>query len=251
MDFEATDTVTTCISCNAAIATDSRFCKSCGSLQVESNPEETTHKMSSLMQVGVFYALQLGICCLFTFTKSLQTFTCMLIADGGLAAIAVAFFVAGWHNNRYLLRWNNFSFSKLCLYCAVAFSFALLVHYAITWLNVKLFSRHLYYYLFFRENGHGAVWMIFSIAVYPALFEELAYRGYVLEKLGTITDVRQAIFITSLLFAVIHLSFLSLFWLIPFSLFLAHVRAKEQTLWYGSAIHFCFNLTVCLLELIN
>jgi len=82
----------------------------------------------------------------------------------------------------------------------------------------------------------------------PALFEELGYRGYLLQTLLKVADKEQAIYISAFLFAIIHMSFISLFWLIPFALFLGFVRTKENTLWYGVSIHFCFNLTACLFD---
>jgi len=84
----------------------------------------------------------------------------------------------------------------------------------------------------------------------PALFEELGYRGYMLQTLLKVAEPDQAIYISAFLFAIIHMSFISLFWLIPFALFLGFVRIKEGTLWYGILIHFCFNLTACMFELL-
>ena len=91
--------------------------------------------------------------------------------------------------------------------------------------------------------------MIFFVAVMPALFEELGYRGFLLQKLLQVVDKRQAIFISAFMFSIMHISFISLFWLFPFALFLAYIRFKENTLWYGVVFHFTFNLTVCLSEL--
>jgi membrane protease YdiL (CAAX protease family) len=82
----------------------------------------------------------------------------------------------------------------------------------------------------------------------PALFEELAYRGFVLGKLLLVVDKKQAIFISAFIFAIMHMSVLSLFWLVPFALPLAYVRIKENTVWYGIFIHFSFNCTACILD---
>ena len=65
----------------------------------------------------------------------------------------------------------------------------------------------------------------------PAIFEELGFRGFLLSNLLKITEVDQAVYVSAFLFAIIHLSFISLFWLIPFALFLGFTRIKEQTIW--------------------
>jgi len=90
--------------------------------------------------------------------------------------------------------------------------------------------------------------MIFLVAFLPAIFEELAYRGVILFCLTKITFERQAILIAAFLFAVVHMSFISFFWLLPFAIWLGNIRLREKTIWYGIVIHFCFNLTACLVE---
>jgi len=86
------------------------------------------------------------------------------------------------------------------------------------------------------------------VALQPAIFEELAFRGVMQEGLNKITDSRQAIFISAFLFTLLHMSFISFFWLMPFALWLGYIRMKEKTIWYGMIIHFCFNTTACFLE---
>jgi len=68
------------------------------------------------------------------------------------------------------------------------------------------------------------------------------------QGLSKVVDQRQAIFITAFLFSLLHLSFISFFWLLPFAIWLGYIRKQEETLWYGVAIHFCFNTTACFLE---
>jgi membrane protease YdiL (CAAX protease family) len=89
---------------------------------------------------------------------------------------------------------------------------------------------------------------ILVVALQPAIFEELAFRGVLQEGLNKITDKKQAIFISAFLFTILHMSFISFFWLLPFALCLGYVRMKEETIWYGVLIHFCFNTTACFLE---
>ncbi|MDB5013697.1 MAG: family intrarane metalloprotease, partial [Daejeonella sp.] len=96
---------------------------------------------------------------------------------------------------------------------------------------------------------HGKLLLFIYVAVLPAIFEELAYRAYLLQALKEVVDDKQAIFISAVLFAIIHISFISLFWLLPFALVLGYICVKENSIWYGVAIHFTFNLTACVLDL--
>jgi membrane protease YdiL (CAAX protease family) len=248
MELEIADTYR-CINCHAPITQESRFCKHCGSLQLAEPLADTQTRWALMQQTALFFGLLLALCCIFDFADDLQTFNWMLICDGSMAVITGIFFSLNWNENKLLLLWKSFRFSKLCAYCAIAFSAAFVVHYVSTFLNVTLFNKDSSYYLFFLENGHGAWWMIFSIALTPAIVEELAFRGYILQNLLKVIDARQAAYVTSFLFAIIHLSFLSLLWLIPLALLKAYVRINERTIWYGVAMHFCFNLTACLFEL--
>jgi uncharacterized protein len=137
----------------------------------------------------------------------------------------------------------------LYLYISIALTMSLLVTYSVTWVNETLFKQRLLYYTAFAHLKYGEVLMICSMAVVPALVEEFGFRAYLLNMLCKVVDEKQAIIISAFLFSIIHLSFISLYWLIPFSLFLGYLFVKEKTVWYGVAVHFAFNLTACILEL--
>ena len=174
----------------------------------------------------------------------------MLVFEVVVAGTAVIFFAYNWADNKRLLVWRNFSWQKLAAYGGIAMLGSFLVHYSAGWLNVTIFSKEEHYYSFFAGKYAAMAWIIFFTAVTPALFEELGFRGYLLQILLKVVDKDQAVYISAFLFAIIHLSFVSLFWLIPFALFIGYARVREDTLWYGVFFHFCFNLTACLFELL-
>lgn len=241
---------TPCINCEAHILPGTRFCNHCGALQLERDPVSVNDKWTALKQVALFYSIQLTLCGLLTFVDALKTFGWFVIGDVCLAGTAVLFFCYNWAETRQVLKWPGFSVWKLLLYCVAAMAGSLCVSFVVNWLNHTLFSKDISYYNFFiLTTSHPKLWMVFSVAITPAIFEELAYRGFVLQNMLKIVDTKQAVIIISFLFAVIHLSFISLFWLVPFALLLGWVRVKENTMWYGVCIHFCFNFTVCILEI--
>jgi membrane protease YdiL (CAAX protease family)/ribosomal protein S27AE len=239
----------TCTQCGSFIADHSRFCNHCGTAQYTAAQVVFQEKWTLIKQAAFFYSLDIVVCCLALF-DAFRGLSWLIIFDGVMAFTAVAFFAYNWKDNKEVLKWKSFSWQKLAAYAAIAMSASLLVHYSVGWLNVTIYSKEVSYYNFFEQYGYGKILLISFTAVFPALFEELGYRGYLLQTLLKATDTQQAIYISAFLFAIIHLSFISLFWLIPFALFLGYTRVRENTIWYGVFFHFCFNLTACLMELL-
>jgi len=242
---------THCLHCDGNIALESRFCKHCGAAHVKQETIPEGHGWAIIQQSALFYGIALLLCCLASFIDAFKTLTWSVIFDVLLACVTLTFFCDGWVKNKHLLRVADFSVIKLLGYGALASLASVVVSYCVGWLNHTLFSDDFYYYGLYSGSKYAPLLMIFFTAIMPALFEELGFRGYLLQNLLKVTDKTQAIFISSFLFAILHLSFLSLFWLIPFALVLGYVRVKEKTLWYGVFMHFCFNLTVCIMEIIK
>jgi len=239
----------TCIKCGNAIASNKQFCGACGSRQLHSADAVVENKWSRIKQAGLFYGLFIVLCASSNFIDDFQTVRWSLFFEVALATTSVGFFTFNWTENNKLLTWPDFSFQKLCAYCALAVAASVFVHYSVGWLNFTMYSRQQENFTFLKGNILGEFLLIFFTAATPALFEELGFRGYLLQNLLKVADVAQALFVTSFLFAIIHMSFVSLFWLIPFAWLLGAVRLKENTLWYGVFMHFCFNLTACLFML--
>jgi membrane protease YdiL (CAAX protease family) len=240
----------TCFSCDRAIAVESRFCKYCGSVQNTEETEQDGQKWNNLKQVALFFIFEVVICACGSFINYFKKLNWSIGFDVTLAIVAVTFFCDKWSKNKYLLRWRSFSVKKLIFYCAFAITCSLIVHDTVTWLNRSLFSEEFSYYAFYQGYSYAKELTIFFVAIMPALFEELGYRGFLLEKLLQIVDKKQAIFICGFIFAIMHMSFISLFWLLPFGLLLAYVRIKEDTLWYSIFMHFSFNITACIIEIL-
>jgi membrane protease YdiL (CAAX protease family) len=238
-----------CFQCSLAIEQTNIFCTHCGASQLAvdlKNPSQLWHK---IQQVIIFYVLELVTCCLFTFCKPLQNVWGLTAFDTLTAFYTCYFLKINWVDVKKVLVWNNFSWLKLLMYSSIAVTGAVLVHYTVGWLNRSLHFQEESYYWFFAHHQNSTILMLFFTAVMPAIFEELAYRGYILQSLLALVGKKQAILITAILFAIIHLNFLSLLWLLPFALFIGNICVKEKTIWYGVVVHFLFNLTACLFEL--
>jgi len=199
-------------------------------------------------QAALFYVICIVSCALPKYIDYFDTTFWDFFFEVFLWANIIFFFAINWKENKKLLSWKNFSWQNLCAYLAITITGALIVHYAMAWLNVVIFPDNEF---FVESKGGGLLCgalLIFFTAVTPAIFEELGFRGYLMQNLLKISDTHQAIYVTAFLFAIIHLQIIGLVWLLPLAVFLGYIRVKEGTLWYGIFIHFAFNLTACAFQ---
>ncbi len=237
-----------CIHCNQPITGEARYCNHCGALQAVPDIEEAIQKQQRLVTLSIFFGVHLIICLFSNFTEYTRGIIPLLIVDGVLSTFTLVYVVLFWAEIKKLFKWKSFSPVKVISYASAAVIAATVVNYAVKWLNKTIFDTDLYYYSAFRDLKYAKLATILMVALQPAIFEELAFRGVMQEGLNKVTDTKQAIFISAFLFTILHMSFISFFWLMPFALWLGYVRMKEKTIWYGMIIHFCFNTTACFLE---
>ncbi len=198
--------------------------------------------------VIAFYSIDLVICLMANFVNYFQGLDWLFLTEGILAVITLIFVFILRKDLKPLFRWESFTVPKAIVYAGASILFAVAVNIIIKWVNKNVFNENVYYYRSFKHLPYPKLGMIALVALLPAVFEELAYRGVILQSLFNIQYERRAIFFAAFLFAIIHMSFISFFWLLPFAIWLGNIRWKEKTIWYGVLIHFCFNATACLFE---
>ncbi|HZG23080.1 MAG TPA: CPBP family intramembrane glutamic endopeptidase [Chitinophagaceae bacterium] len=244
----------TCSNCYRPIPFDASTCLYCGAPQLPGqeqhlrHPHEETVSTKWIYVLALFYGIDLIVCTVVNFLNYFRGLEWLFFTEAVLAFLTIIFIIYLWKDIRPLLQWKSFSVPKLLVYTITAVIFALLVNLLIKWLNKSIFNQDIHYFRPFRHLLYPRLSMIFLVAVLPAIFEELAYRGIILFCLTKLTFEKQAILISAFLFAVVHMSFISFFWLLPFAVWLGNIRLKENTIWYGIVIHFFFNLTACLVE---
>lgn len=104
------------------------------------------------------------------------------------------------------------------------------------------------YLQYFSEFENPLIYAIILIGIFPAFFEELAFRGFIYNNLEILGSKRSAIWGSAFLFSLVHFSIFSLLWLIPFSLIMTYYRNKYSTIIYGMIGHFTHNTTILLIE---
>ncbi len=245
---EANMEMAACSNCSNFLQPDVQFCTFCGTLQPQNNEKETALVNKWVWLLCIFYVTELIICTLTVATDWFSGFRSLMLADALMAFTAITFTAVSWQQVKASLRWPNFSVLKLFIYIVIAAGASILVQLSVGWLNQSIFGEDSSYYYFYSHTRYPLLWMLLSIALQPAVFEELGYRGFMYSGLRQLLDEKQSFFITAFAFALIHLSFMSFFWLLPFALWLGYLRIKENTIWYGVVIHFVFNAATVLCD---
>jgi len=100
--------------------------------------------------------------------------------------------------------------------------------------------------------GWPAILIYMWIAVMPACFEEIAFRGLVLGKLQRVMTPLQALWVTAILFGILHFTVLSLaVFLVPLALVAGRLTQRTGSLWPAMLIHFLHNAGIVTLELLR
>jgi membrane protease YdiL (CAAX protease family) len=100
----------------------------------------------------------------------------------------------------------------------------------------------------FTDSGHGFGAAVLMIAVYPAVVEELAFRGVILASLQRVISNTETIFVSGAMFAILHLSIPSFFHLFVMGVVLAWLRLRSRALLPCMLLHFTHNFLVLLAE---
>jgi len=100
----------------------------------------------------------------------------------------------------------------------------------------------------FRKAHLGWFWIILSVCVQPGVIEELAFRGAILSSLGRALSSREAMFVSALMFGILHLSVPSMPHLFLIGVILAWLRYRSGSLLPGMLMHFTHNLLVIVAE---
>ncbi|MEQ8626387.1 type II CAAX endopeptidase family protein [Ekhidna sp.] len=104
------------------------------------------------------------------------------------------------------------------------------------------------YTFLFIDTTYPLLYSIIFVGVFPAIFEELAFRGFLFNNLKKIAGINSAIWGSAFLFALMHFSLIGIIWIFPFGLILAQIRKHHSTILYGVAAHFIHNTTVVAIE---
>lgn len=241
-----------CNSCGVGLAQHAIFCPSCGIKIDEEEQSTNSDVIQTLAPSFVYYFLTLIILAVYKLTSlfddSFESLVIVTVVD----VILVLFF------------WFYFSKSLAPLFSvrsvqipiilkviAGCIAGAVAVYYIADLINLALFDDTSYSYGIFMGTSHPELYAILFVCVQPAIFEEVAFRGFLFNNIQEVAPKDATVYITAVLFGIMHLAFLGLFYLIPIGIAFALLRSKYNTLWYGIIGHFIYNFTITALEYIN
>ncbi|MEM6647680.1 MAG: CPBP family intramembrane glutamic endopeptidase [Bacteroidota bacterium] len=97
------------------------------------------------------------------------------------------------------------------------------------------------------EQQVGIVFSLLTVAVTPAICEELIFRGYLQRNLDRVVPAAVSIIIIGILFGVYHLRFSQVLPLSALGVYFAYVTWRTGSLWPAILIHFIHNGAMVLL----
>jgi uncharacterized protein len=140
------------------------------------------------------------------------------------------------------------SLGVLALSAALAVGTYLTAHTALALLTNMFGLEQLDYLPGFFDAGYGWLAPILVVCVQPAVFEELAFRGVILSSLEPVLGSKEALLVSALMFAILHLSVPSIPHLFVLGLVLAWLKQKTGSLYAGMVTHFTHNLLCLIVE---
>ena len=241
--------IETCTECGAPVAAHHRYCQNCGAYLSDQSVAINIFNNTALRRVFIFYFIYLFICLLVKHTQWFETYDQLFWVELLLAGVTGFY---AWQNRtaiKPLLQTRGIKLNMMLAIILIAAGTSLLISLTVREVNITFFNSEVSYYQGFRSYFLPIILMVYSIATLPAFFEELAFRGVLFNYCITFLDERLVVAVTAFLFAIMHLSLISMVWLIPFGFFIGFLRQRYHTLWYGIVFHFIFNLTACLVDL--
>jgi membrane protease YdiL (CAAX protease family) len=241
--------ISSCVNCKTEVQAADRFCGHCGSTLQAERAKPQADVFSLLTPSLTYYFLTLALLATYKLTTVFgDDFQGFVIVNAIDVAIVLVFAIMAWKDIRPLFSFSGFRFSIAALTVVCALAGSLFVSELANFINISINDDVFYDTWLFHETTSPLLYSVLFVCVQPALFEEVAFRGFLLNNIQKIASPAGAIYITSFIFGIVHLAIISMLWLVPIGLAFAVLRLKYNTLWYGVIGHFAYNLGITLLE---
>jgi len=238
-----------CEACDCQVKGFHRFCHNCGEYLGSDATRISVFNNSKLQSAFTFFIIYLFVCLVVRFTNWFDGYDRLFWVEILLGTVTLFYAWINFGELKPVLRFSNFSVRRLTGCISLAVIASVLVNIIVTKLNFSFFGTDASYYSRYSIYTMPAMIMVYSIAINPAIFEELAFRGVIYNYLNSFLNERLVVVVTGFTFAIMHLNFISLFWLVPFGILVGTMRKRFGTIWYGVIFHFVFNLIAVLFDL--
>lgn len=237
-----------CSKCQYDNRHSATYCSKCGQKVIFENVQDYNIPVRN---ISYFFFALLAYILLLQFSDFYDDYISLFIADTLFAIIVLIFFGLNYKKNIRLFNFRRFNSGLIFKIILITVILAIIVHCIAHFLNQNVLNRSdTIYFNQFKDSPAPLLFSIISISVFPAIFEEIAFRGILFDEAYKVTGLKPTILITSILFTLMHLSLLSSLWLFPLALFFGYLRAKYNTLLYGMIGHFIYNSSIVLLQMI-
>jgi membrane protease YdiL (CAAX protease family) len=187
-----------------------------------------------------------AVCSLFAHVGGDESPTSDAVFTGVGAVLVTCFALTELEAMRSLLRVRHLRLRALLEALA---AFAVIAVVVTAWFELAATMFETVDYLApFRDHGWPPWTAVLLVVVMPAIFEEIAFRGFLQERLGALMGVRDALLLQAAWFAFLHLSpfvFPSHF---VMGLCFGWLRLRTGSVVPSMVVHAAWNLTVLLQE---
>lgn len=246
------DAQLTCEHCELTINKNDLFCGNCG---------KEVKKISAPLQEDVFDTIKPTLLYYFITLLLLATYKFTNLFPSGLEGmviisildilVVVAFWIHNYDELSKLFRLSNVRFKIMGLTILGAILGSIIVSVVANWINLSIQDDVFYDMYLFEDTLYPFLFAVLFIAVQPAIFEEVAFRGFMFNNLEKITSGMSAVYVTAFVFGLMHLQIISLLWLIPIGLVFGFLRYRYNSIWYGVMGHFTYNFSITIFEFMN
>ncbi|MCB9173150.1 MAG: CPBP family intramembrane metalloprotease [Flavobacteriales bacterium] len=236
-----------CKNCNEEFQLPVKFCSRCGS-KVNVEKDLSTYLTKSLIFyfVNILYLIGVYI----TMPQKSQ-FLYELFIEMTFAIIVFIFMLMDLRKIIDLFIIKKIPYKIIGFTLIFPIISSLIVHFSMNEINIFLFDDKYNCYQKYSEFDYPIFWSVIFISVTPAVFEEIGFRGFLYNQLINVSSPWVTICLTSFLFALIHLSFISFLWIFPFGIVLGYIRYRFKVIWLGMIIHFLHNLFILYLDYLH
>lgn len=236
-----------CKYCNASISQTAKYCGSCGKA-IQQNKHGIESK--SVQLVIAFYVtfLLYSITAFFIYKDEVVSLTTEIIIESIFIGLTLFFSFFDFKKIVRLYNIKYISWQSLVFGIVFPIFTAAVVYLGVDGINDLLFeeSDNIFYDYAGYENS--LFWALLFTVVFPPIFEELAFRGFLFNQLRNFANPWVTIIATAFIFALVHFSFISILWIFPFGMVLGYLRYRYKTLWLGMIVHFIHNLLVLMID---
>lgn len=243
----------TCSKCGTVINPSATFCGNCGAELTRENHAAVREDVFSILSPALgYYFVTLFLLAMYKLTD--------IFPDGfeGLAivtfldiTVVIVFFIYQFEAMKPVLSFKGFSFTVAALTIAGALAGSVFISWFARLIEISISDDVFYNPYLFQDTQQPFLFSILFICVQPAIFEEVAFRGFLYTNVEKVSSALGAVYVTSFIFGIIHLAFISLIWLVPIGLAFAFLRRKYNILWYGVIGHFTYNFGIIALEFLG